>query len=201
LIFFYFISFLISVSYIHQIYYIIMDCFTGIRRQSPLPPPPPSTSMVLPEIMFGKVSMLNGDGSVVTTGTIVPEGQRTQIFGRIRMNPVLKIKSDTDGTCYNQEDWINKYKGQVKRESVYASDPETGKAYAENFQKAIAARNAPAPFAPRTPRPVVAPVQKTVFGMRQPPPSAMTNSMNLAPLPFKFDLPPLPPVPCLPRLI
>ena len=63
--------------------------------------------------------------------------------------------------------------------------------YTENFQKAIAARNAPAlqKFAPRTPRPVVAPVQKTVFGMRQPPPSIVN-----------LDLPPLPPMLCLPRL-
>jgi hypothetical protein len=113
------------------------------------------------------------------------------------MNPVLKIKSDDDGVKYDQVDWITKYNGQVKRESVYASDPEAAKAYAENVQKAadaaIAARNAPrTPVVPRTPRPIVPPVQKTVFGMRQPPPSASTNSLNFTPLPFKFDLPPLP---------
>jgi hypothetical protein len=114
------------------------------------------------------------------------------------MNPVLKIKSDDDGVKYDQGDWITKYNQQVKRESVYASDPEAAKAYAENFQKAIdaatAARNAPrTPAVPRTPRPIgPPPVQKMVFGMRQPPPSASTNTLNLAPLPFKFDLPPLP---------
>jgi hypothetical protein len=108
------------------------------------------------------------------------------------MSPVLQIKSDDDGVKYDQVDWISKYNQQVKRESVYASDPEAAKAYAENFQKAVAARNAPVPqkFAPRTPRPIVPPVQKTVFGMRQPPPSV--TPLNLAPLPFKFDLPPLP---------
>ena len=169
-----------------------------IQRHSPDPPSASSASIaapsLLPEKTFGKVSILNGDGSLITTGTIVPAGERTQMFGRIRMSPVLQIKSDDDGVKYDQVDWISKYNQQVKRESVYASDPEAGKAYAENFQKAVAARNAPVPqkFAPRTPRPIVPPVQKTVFGMRQPPPSASTNSLNLAPLPFKFDLPPLP---------
>ena len=177
----------------------------GIQRNftPPTPPPPPSVDIALsfPEKTFGKVSILNGDGSFITSGTIVSEGERTQLFGRIKMNPVLKIKSDDDGVKYDQDAWIAKFKNQVKRDSVYASDPQAGKAYAENFQKAIAARNAPAPqtFAPRTPRPVVAPVQKTVFGMRQPPPSA--TPLNITPLPFKFDLPPLPPTLCLPRLM
>ena len=172
-----------------------------IQRHSPDPPSNSvsSTHSLFPEKTFGKVSILNGDGSLISTGTIVPEGQRIQMFGRIRMNPGLKIKSDDDGVNYDQIDWIARYNQRVKRESVYASDPEAAKAYAENVQKAadaaIAARNAPrTPVPPRTPRPLVPPVQKTVFGMRQPPPSASTNSMNLdlAPLPFKFDLPPLP---------
>jgi hypothetical protein len=169
-----------------------------IQRHSPDPPSASiAAPLLLPEKTFGKVSILNGDGSLISTGTIVPEGQRIQMFGRIRMNPGLKIKSDDDGVNYDQIDWIARYNQRVKRESVYASDPEAAKAYAENVQKAadaaIAARNAPrTPVPPRTPRPLVPPVQKTVFGMRQPPPSASTNSMNLAPLPFKFDLPPLP---------
>jgi hypothetical protein len=172
-----------------------------IQRHSPDPP----ASIAAPsEKTFGKVSILNSDGSVVTTGTIVPEGERTQCFGRIRMSPVLKIKSDDDGVKYDQIDWIAKHNQKVKRESVYASDPEAAKAYAENFQKAIdaanAARNAPrTPAVPRTPRPIVPQVQKTVFGMRQPPPSA--TPLNITPLPFKFDLPPLPPTLCLPRLM
>jgi hypothetical protein len=169
-----------------------------IQRHSPDPPSPPSTSTtsllilpLLPEKTYGKVSILNGNGSVVTTGTIVTHGERTQLFGRIHMNPALKIKSDEDGVKYDQVDWIAKYNSQIKRESVYASDPVSAKAYAENFQKAVAARNALAlqKSAPRTPRPVVAPVQKTVFGMRQPPPSIVN-----------LDLPPLPPMLCLPRL-
>jgi hypothetical protein len=173
-----------------------------IQRHSPDPPTSSiaAAPSLLPEKTFGKVSILNSDGSVVSTGTIVPEGERTQCFGIIRMNPVLKIKSDDDGVKYNQDDWIAKFRNRVKRDSVYASDPEAGKAYAENFQKAIdAARNAPRTPVPRTPRPIVPPVQKTVFGMRQPPPSA--TPLNITPLPFKFDLPPLPPTLCLPRLM
>lgn len=164
-----------------------------IQRHSPDPPSSTSASTaapsLFPEKTFGKVSILNGDGSLISTGTIVPEGQRTQMFGRIRMNPVLQIKSDDDGVKYDQDVWISKYNHQVKRESAYASDPEAAKAYAENVQKA--ASTAPrTPVPPRTPRPFVPPVQKTVFGMRQPPPS--TTPLHLAPLPFKFDLPPLP---------
>ena len=166
-----------------------MATIMGCSSSSSFSSPPPSQS--IQEKNFGKVSMLNGDGSVVSTGMIVPEGERTQCFGRIRMNPVLKIKSDDDGVKYDQGAWIDSFKHKVKRESVYASDPVSAQAYAENLRKAVAARNAPAlqKFAPRTPRPVVAPVQKTVFGMRQPPPSIVN-----------LDLPPLPPMLCLPRL-
>jgi hypothetical protein len=154
----------------------------------------------LPEKRFGKVSILNGDCSIIATGTIVPVGERTQTFGRIRMNPALKIKSHEDGNTYDQAGWIDKYNGQVKRESVYARDPVAAKAYAENCQKMIDDANARTPRAPRTPRPVVAPpVRRTVFGMRQPPPSATLEL--LTPLPFKFDLPPLPPMITPPRLV
>ena len=152
------------------------------------------------EKTFGKVSMLNGDGSVITTGTIVPHGERSQIFGRIRMNPVLKVKSDEDGKTYEQDVWIAKYTGQVKYESVYASDPEAAKAYAENIQKAIDTDRSPR--TPQTPRPrqmPMAPVRRTVFGIPQPPPTA--TPLNLAPLPFKLDLPPLPPMVTPPRLV
>ena len=160
-----------------------------------------STIPYFPEKRFGKVSILNGDRSIIATGIIVPVGERTQLFGRIRMNPALKIKSDEDGNTYDQAGWITKYNGQVKRESVYARDPVAAKAYAENVQKMIDAANTPTPRAPRTPRPLVAPpsIRRTVFGMRQPPPS--TTLELLTPLPFKFDLPPLPPMITPPRLI
>jgi hypothetical protein len=115
------------------------------------------------EQKFGKVSMLNGDGSVITTGTIIPVRQKIQYFGRNQTVVVLQIKSNDDGVSYNQVDWIAKYDGQVERESIYASDPEASKAYAEKVQKAIDA----ALVAPQTPRPR-APVRKSVSIMRSP---------------------------------
>ncbi len=100
---------------------------------------------------FGKVSMLNGDGSIITTGTIVPVKQSVQHFGRNETVIVLHIKSNDDGVSYEQDAWIAKYDEQVERESIYASDPEASKAYAENLQKEIDAVRA---AAPPTPRPV-----------------------------------------------
>ena len=101
---------------------------------------------------FGKVSMLNGDGSIITTGTIVPV---MQYFGRNRPVTILQIKSNDDGLSYEQADWIAKYDEQVDRESIYASDPEASKAFAEKIQKAIdAAAAAALATAPQTPRPV-----------------------------------------------
>jgi hypothetical protein len=175
----------------------IMGCSTSTSASAVSASAASVVAPPLQEKTFGKVSILNGDCSIIATGTIVPEGERTQLFGRIRMNPVLKIKSDEDGVKYDQAGWITKYNGQIKRKSVYASDPVAAKAYAENVQKMIDAANTPTPRAPRTPRPVVAPhpVRRTVFGMRQPPPSATIEL--LTPLPFKFDLPPLPPMPMI----
>jgi hypothetical protein len=153
-----------------------------------------------PEKKFGKVSLLNGDGSIITTGTIVTQGERTQYFGRIRMNPVLKVRSDEDGNTYEQAAWIARYNSQIKRESVYASDPVAAKAYTENVQKALDTSRTPR--TPRTPRPMqYAPLQRTVFGIPRPPPSSTLIPLNLAPLPLKLDLPPLPPMITPPRLI
>lgn len=61
----------------------------------------------LPEKKFGKVSMLNDDGSIITTGTIVPVRQSTECFGKTRTVVVLKIKSNDDGKEYDQATWIS----------------------------------------------------------------------------------------------
>ena len=135
-----------------------------------------------PEKTFGKVSILNGDGSVLTTGVVVPVGQITRYFGRITSEPALKVKSDQDGFMYDQKDWIAKYKGQLSRESVYASDPAAAAAYAENFQKMVQLANAP-----RTPRPS--------FSLPPPPPPLIQRPI------LKLVLPPLPPMITPPRLI
>jgi hypothetical protein len=179
LIFFFFLFISISVIYIIKI-------MSASLVSSPV------RTTIPQEKTFGKVTMMNSDGSVVSSGTIVPEGERTQMFGRIHMNPILKIKSDEDGTKYDQAAWIAKYGAQVKRESVYASDPVAAKSYAEGVQKAM--NDATTPRLPQTPRPrpTPPPVRRTVFGIPQPPPSL--TPLNLAPPPFKFDLPPLPPM-------
>ena len=164
-----------------------------IQRHSPDPPVSPiCRDDFSKEETFGKVSFMKSDGSVFTSGVIIPEGQITRYFGRITSKPVLKIKSASDGIVYTQEDWITKYGPQVSRDSVYASDPTAAAAYAQNFQKMVNAVHAPR--APRTPRPSAPapPVRRTGFGMLQPPPSLYTMPLNLTPLPFKFDLPPLP---------
>ena len=92
------------------------------------------------------MSMLNGDGSIITSGTIVPVRQTVR-----QTTIVLQIKSHDDGVSYEQAEWIAKYDGQVERESIYASDPEAAKSYAANLQKAI---DAALCAAPPTPRPV-----------------------------------------------
>ena len=120
---------------------------------------------------FGKVSLLNGDGSVVMTGTIVPVGQRSQIFGRIRMTPQLKIKSSEDGLEYDQAAWIAKHNQQVKYESIYASDPVAAKAYAESVQKVLDADycSSRSSHSSHYSRSCTPPVQRTtVYGMRNP---------------------------------
>ena len=60
-----------------------------------------------PKNTFGKVSMLNEDGSIITTGTIVPVRQSTKCFGKTRTVVVLKIKSNDDGKEYDQATWIS----------------------------------------------------------------------------------------------
>ena len=61
----------------------------------------------VPKKTFGKVSMLNEDGSIITTGTIVPVRQSTECFGKTRTVVVLKIKSNDDGKEYDQASWIS----------------------------------------------------------------------------------------------
>ena len=65
------------------------------------------TANGVPKKTFGKVSMLNEDGSIITTGTIVPVRQSTECFGKTRTVVVLKIKSNDDGKEYDQATWIS----------------------------------------------------------------------------------------------
>ena len=61
----------------------------------------------VPKKTFGKVSMLNDDGSINTTDTIVPVRQSAECFGKTRTVVVLKIKSNDDGKEYDQATWIS----------------------------------------------------------------------------------------------
>jgi len=117
---------------------------------------------------FGKVSILNGDGSLITTGTIVPV---EQCLGRGDKVVVLKIKSSENGGMYDQAAWIAKHNQQVKYESIYASDPVAAKAYAESVQKVLDADycSSRSSHSSHYSRSCTPPVQRTtVYGMRNP---------------------------------
>lgn len=153
-----------------------------VSRHSPDHPAP---APIPAEKTFGKITMINGDGSKIASGILVPAGQITRCFGRISSKPVIKIKSDEDHTIYEQVDWIAKYKGNVVARSVYASDPAAAEAYAQAVFKL---EHTPRP--PRTPNPsrtgrqqaMQSPMRRMVFGVPQPP----IQYLNLPPFPPKL---------------
>ena len=161
-----------------------------VSRHSLDPPPIPAPAPIPAEKTFGKITMINGDGSKIASGILVPAGQITRCFGRISSKPVIKIKSDEDHTIYEQVDWIAKYKGNVVARSVYASDPAAAEAYAQAVFKL---QHTPRP--PRMPAPpsqmprmsrsastMFSPMRRTVFGVPQPP----IQSLTLPPFPPKL---------------
>ena len=153
-------------------------------------PDPPHLPPFPAEKTFGKITMINGDGSKIASGVLVPAGKITRFYGRISSEPVIKIKSDEDNTTYDQVEWIAKYKGKVVARSVYASDPAAAEAYAQAVFKL---EHTPRP--PRMPNPpsqmprmarssstVFSPMRKMVFGVPQPP----IQSLTLPPFPPKL---------------
>ena len=153
-------------------------------------PDPPAPAPIPAEKTFGKITMINGDGSKIASGILVPAGKTTRFFGRISSEPVIKIKSDEDNTTYDQVDWIAKYKDKFVARSVYESDPAAAEAYAQAVFKL---QHTPRP--PRTPNPhsqmprmsrsastMFSPMRRTVFGVPQPP----IQSLNLPPFPPKL---------------
>ncbi len=156
---------------------------TMVSRHSPDPPPAPAP--IPAEKTFGKITLINGDGSKIASGILVPAGKIIRFFGRISSEPIIKIKSDQDHTIYEQVDWIAKYKGNVVAKSVYASDPAAAEAYAQAVFKL---QHTPRP--PRTPNPprtgrqqaIQSPMRRMVFGVPQPP----IQSLNLPPFPPKL---------------
>jgi len=156
-----------------------------VSRHSPDPLPAPA--LIPAEKTFGKITLINGDGSKIASGVLVPEGKITRFFGRISSEPIIKIKSDQDNTTYDQVDWIAKYKGHVVARSVYESDPAAAEAYAQAVFKL---QHTPRP--PRTPNPprtgrqqaMQSPMRRMVFGVPQPQPPI--QSLNLPPFPPKL---------------
>jgi hypothetical protein len=141
-------------------------------------PDPPVAAPV--EKTFGKITMINGDGSKIASGILIPVGQITRFFGRITAKPVIKIKSDEDKVTYDQDAWINKHKGKFIARSVYANDPAAAEAYA---QAVLKIEHTPRP--PRMPRSastMFSPMRRTVFGVPQPP----IQSLTLPPFPPKL---------------
>jgi hypothetical protein len=145
-----------------------------VSRHSPSPPVIPA------EKRFGKITMINGDGSKIASGVLVPVGQITRCFGRIAANPVIKIKSDEDSATYDQVDWITKYKGKFVARSVYANDPAAAEAYAQAVFKLD--HTPRPPRMPRSASTMFSPMRRTVFGVPQPP----IQSLTLPPFPPKL---------------
>jgi len=153
-----------------------------VSRHSPDPPAP---APIPAEKKFGKITLINGDGSKIASGVLVPAGKITRFFGRISSEPVIKIKSDEDSTLYDQVDWIEKYKGKFVARSVYESDPAAAEAYSQAVFKLQ--------FTPRPPqmprqmprqRAMQSPMRRMVFGVPQPQPPI--QSLNLPPFPPKL---------------
>ncbi len=154
-----------------------------VSRHSPDPPPAPAP--IPAEKKFGKITLINGDGSKIASGVLVPVGEITRFCGRISSKPVIKIKSDEDNTTYTQVDWIEKYKGKFVARSVYESDPAAAEAYSQAVFKLQ--------FTPRPPqmprqmprqRAMQSPMRRMVFGVPQPQPPI--QSLNLPPFPPKL---------------
>lgn len=155
---------------------------TMVSRHSPDPPAP---APIPAEKKFGKITLINGDGSKIASGVLVPEGKITRFYGRISSEPIIKIKSDEDNAVYTQVDWIAKYKDKFVARSVYESDPAAAEAYARAVFKLQ--------FTPRPPqtggrqRVMQSPMRRMVFGVPQPPIHQLPiQSLNLPPFPPKL---------------
>ena len=86
---------------------------------------------------LGKISLINGDEhmSVVATAVIITE------------RGVVKIKDDNKGTSYTVcgcdkpslcmcVRWVHQYRDQIRKQSVYISEPDAAAGYAANVAKA-----------------------------------------------------------------
>ena len=146
-----------------------------------------------PKKNYGKVTLVNGDKTVIATAILVSEKVLVleRQTGLTKLKSVVKIQSD-DGKgkfalCDCEQTklsrcmctrWIHQYKDKVVRPSIYASDPVAAAGYFAN--KTANETSTPkytVPLPPRTPTPVVRRPMTRVTSM-----TSMT-SLNLPPMP------------------
>ena len=144
-----------------------------------------------PKKNYGKVTLVNGDKTVIATAILVSEkelvlekDQLGRQTGLTKLKSVVKIQSD-DGKgkfaiCDCEQTklsrcmctrWIHQYKDQVVRPSIYASDPVAAAGY---FANKTSTPKYTVPLPPRTPTPVVRRPMTRVTSM---------TSLNLPPMP------------------
>ena len=143
-----------------------------------------------PKKNYGKVTLVNGDNTVIATAVLVSETELVleRQTGLTKLKSVVKIQSD-DGKgkfaiCDCEQTrlsrcmcmrWIHQYRDKVVRPSIYASDPAAAAGYFAN--KTANETSTPkytVPFPPRTPTPVVRRPMTRVTSM---------TSLNLPPMP------------------
>ena len=139
-----------------------------------------------PEKNYGKVTLVNGDKTVIATAILVSEKVLVleRQTGLTKLKSVVKIQSD-DGKgkfaiCDCEQSklsrcmctrWIHQYRDRVVRPSIYASDPAAAAGYLVNK---TSTPKYTVPLPPRTPTPVVRRPMTRVTSM---------TSLNLPPMP------------------
>ena len=144
-----------------------------------------------PKKNCGKVTLVNGDKTVIATAVLVSEtelvlekDQLGRQTGLTKLKSVVKIHSD-DGKgkfaiCDCEQSrlsrcmctrWIHQYRDKVVRPSIYASDPVAAAGY---YVNKTSTPKYTVPLPPRTPTPVVRRPMTRVTSM---------TSLNLPPMP------------------
>ena len=85
---------------------------------------------------LGKISLVNGDEkmSVVATAAIITEHGVVKIKDEIKGTYIL-CGCDKPSLC-RCDRWIHQYRDQIRKQSVYISDPVAAAGYAANVTKA-----------------------------------------------------------------
>ena len=139
-----------------------------------------------PKKNYGKVTLVNGDKTVIATAILVSETELVleRQTGLTKLKSVVKIQSD-DGKgkfaiCDCEQSklsrcmcmrWIHQYRDKVVRPSIYASDPAAAAGY---FANKTSTPKYTVPLPPRTPTPVVRRPMTRITSM---------TSLNLPPMP------------------